>query len=707
MNNIYPSSMPYDEITVIDKSKYIEETPVETATIPSGPIMFCPFISSKGYGKDNTLEYMNAARLEKYGAPNLSKFGLSLYLAKQFVSGGGSVLGMRCTSTKSTYANACVYAKIEKKPIIQTASTYDNVSGLIKYHPYWREVGGTNDTFYSQSISISNPFDMSTDAFPNGATLSIADKDYIISNLDGVVSLKLDSIEKYTLVTISPIVVSYNVVNFNGDKASDPVASFDAWESDDDIKLTSNIAAITEGQTYYTQLFTVQSIASGDFANGYKFRITTDNTMNSLINKNGLDAFSYKFSDSDSNGSLDKTMSFSLNSDLIYDDECMGITDVFDAYSKHITMVPSDGLDVFKEVINKICCNSENLIYEPSVNTMDLLFGTNTNANNYVVDTSSADTVNLSLATGIKLSGGSLSHDVTDPIYGGFAWDNDPFAEILADAYNGKLTDLIYNQTRYPFTYIFAPSYNTDVVSAISNLVNNGRDYARVMYIVPKSATYTSARAQKLSKYGGVFTWKETFIPEWAAIKDPYTGKKTFMPSVYFDAYGFPEHWLKKKGAPYAGAKNYSWNNFVNGSVSPSSSFANEYIENHKVGINTMCEDGIGKAFMYEQITAQTDTSALSELNNAFILSEAIRIALKCAEEGRWTTLSDAEIKAYKTKVEESISGELGACYKKLEIITQRESVNGYGRNRILCSIYMSFNDMLKGVSYEFYVLAN
>ena len=101
MSVIYPSSMPYDAVNIVDESSYVEEVAVEAPYIPTGPVAFIPFISPRGYGEDNKLEYMTAAKLAKYGNPNLKKYGLSLYLANRVIAGGGSVLGMRVTTGDS------------------------------------------------------------------------------------------------------------------------------------------------------------------------------------------------------------------------------------------------------------------------------------------------------------------------------------------------------------------------------------------------------------------------------------------------------------------------------------------------------------------------------------------------------------------------------------------------------------------------------
>ena len=84
-----------------------------------------------------------------------------------------------------------------------------------------------------------------------------------------------------------------------------------------------------------------------------------------------------------------------------------------------------------------------------------------------------------------------------------------------------------------------------------------------------------------------------------------------------------------------------------------------------------------------------------------------VRIALKIANDKRWSDLGDEEVSSYKKTVEEAIAIALSSCYSRLEVFAERESVNGAGRARIHCKLNVLFKDMLKGVSYEFYILAN
>ena len=155
MSTVFPSSMPHDSVTIIDQSGYVEETVVESPFIPDGPVAFIPFISPRGYGDDNKLQYMSGSKLSKYGNPNLKKYGLSLYLAKQVINAGGTVLGMRVTTDSYNYANFCVYANVSKAIQVKYQTMYNSINGATTLHPVF-VLNGTEYTF--DAITIKNPY---------------------------------------------------------------------------------------------------------------------------------------------------------------------------------------------------------------------------------------------------------------------------------------------------------------------------------------------------------------------------------------------------------------------------------------------------------------------------------------------------------------------------------------------------------------------
>ena len=740
MSTVFPSSMPYDDVTIIDQSGYVEETVVETPFIPDGPVAYVPFISPRGYGEDNKLQYISGSKLAKFGNPNLKKYGLSLYIAKQVIAAGGTVLGMRVTTDAYTHANFCISAELSKTTKIKYVTRYNSIDGTTTLHPKF--VLGTTEYVFDELI-ITNPSDITTLSVLNDSNK------YVVVNTNSTQSIKINGIATDVVVTIatgaSPTITLGVITGEDEDKkpiigstytsiiGNALTVKYTKSNVENATKLSSINGSLIEGYASAMEnviddgkviwdgknpitipLFYVAAKGAGAFGNAFKGRITIDQAMNSYATTTGGSGFFYKFIDSDNNAKLDNAISFSFNDDYVYQNESMSIEEAFNKYTENVVMSKvfineqDTTYDDFIKIVEKYCCDPKNAAHTiKDVNKVDILFGSNIDSNIYYVDTTSTNAVNLSIATGIAFAEG-------DEETKAFRFDSDPYASALAAAFNGETkdsnVDLIYDHVRYPFQFVFCPSANSDVMTAVHNLVTINRKITSAYYfvcgqngtVVP--ATYSDARTAATNVPAN--TYKEFVVPEWARITDPYTNKKTFMPSVYFNAFSIINHWNKRKGKPLAGRLNATWTGFDVGTVKPASSNTAEYVMNHDVRLNTMVEDGLGNAELYEQISAQTTNSSLSEMNNVQVLHEMVKIALRLAKENRWSDLGDEDITTYQRLTETAISDSLRGCYERMEVVATRESSNGAGRNRILCKVNVKFKDLFKGVSYEFYILA-
>lgn len=708
---LYPTSMPYDDLTFIDQSQYTETTPVEEQnTIPNGPIAFIPFVSPRGYGEDNKLMYMDSTLLAKYGKPNLKKYGLSLYLANRFVEGGGTVLGMRMMPSDAGYAHCDVYATVEKANCVQvvegTDGKYPNQKTI--YKVLWT-LNRSYDCFRTPStasvdsdIRDANGAEISYSVVNDGVVTTLGKVYEIEEGKFAIIAKDTETIFGTTEITTLKLyeVESKDISESYQLKATAPNATSELT-SQTRITYTASVDSAEESGNNTYKVFTVRAQAKGDFAKSFQFKIIADTTQNNVDDTH----FFYKFSSSENGGKLDGDMTFTFDDDYIYGDDCLSIEDVFDKYAKNIVMEKAEDFDAFLEAIG---------VDDPY--KYDILFGTNTNGLFSVVDSNSG--INLSEYN--VLGGSNLNGSAIDSANFTNCWNSefsDPYADLFTEVYgadvqtSGIYTDLIYDEVRYPFEYLIVPSFDSSVIAAALDLIDN-RHITRGYFTFPMFNTYKEAREWTAANLGSskATTYKTSDYCEYWQIKDPYTKKNTMMPSTYFNAYHLPYHWIHSKGAPYAGSRNYQWSGGKVGTMTPCSVNPNEYIANHNAGINTMLEDGLGYAYGYEQITSQqraSITSQLSENNNATILMNMARIALKMSSDARWTTLSDEEVNSFITNVEEAIRLELGSTYKSLKVEGERESVNGAGRNRIHCKFYVSFNDLLKGVTYEFYILAS
>jgi hypothetical protein len=137
--------LPIDILNVVDNSGFVE--PVITS--PSGPVGFFPLIAPHGYKKDFELIEIDAydtATLAKFGTPNFDKWGSSMYVAEQYIKGGGRAIVMRCTSPESAHAHVHLVAKTKVRTNVQAT----NAAGA----PLYLTAGGQTTTDATGSTPI-------------------------------------------------------------------------------------------------------------------------------------------------------------------------------------------------------------------------------------------------------------------------------------------------------------------------------------------------------------------------------------------------------------------------------------------------------------------------------------------------------------------------------------------------------------------------
>jgi hypothetical protein len=628
---ILPESMPHDRIKVIDKSTYVEATPVVELT---DPVALFAFVSPKGMGEDNKIVTIDGSNVGDYGTPNFAKWGVSLYNVNNYISGGGTVLGVRLMPADATHANIVVLAKhkiLVDEPLLNDSgqALYKDSQGLVT------------------TIATGN----------------------------------------------SPIVrdvlkVKLSTVSLAGANAQSPAAITTA--------MNALAADVVDAEGWkISPLFAIHSRAKGTFTNTYSFRISVDPTMEGEEPQQRF----YRITgiDTTTGAQLFEPQVFTFNSDFMFQSQSMFLADVIDTYNKPLGVVISTGLATFKSIISTNGIDAS--VGEDSADDIDFIYGltkASTKHFNYVLDTTS---VSLSSSTGLVLAGG------TD---GAFAQTSPTrvagISAAMVGVYNGTLTDAIYDELRYPFTHVFDNDDDPTVKSAVAALVEKRYTSCAPLCAPPTIKTYTEMDALRASVLK--FNSFKTFIyTESALIADPYTGKRVRMPASYFNSYAFAAHYKNGGYAkPYAGA-GFKWSGFIANSMMPQTTSVDVYKKQHLSRVNQMSEDGTGFAESYQQITSQLTMSKLSEINNVHILLRMVRICLRKARDSRWSTLLDSDIPDFQSSLKAAIEADMRGTYDSVEITTKREAQNGAGRNRILAVLNLTFKDVLKGVSYEFYIL--
>ena len=759
----YPVGMPYDELKIYDQSVYTEETTQDASLYtPDGLIVFQPIISPRGYDADNELRFItNTSQLDKFGTPNISKYGLSLYYAKNILKAGANLLTCRLVADNALPANKCVYALVKFLKPDENSETPETVdfsyNGKIYEDAILYTVGAVQNQiliFDDDKNACSRPicekdignysnfklrshvdstsgveikFEDSETTF-NFRKKTVEDKEVICPDI--VIGEGSESTYAALKLSIYKVNVEYNTLNIDNKPSSNtdigfidlfntavtnakPGDTVEVITSIDNLDLDPFSSGNTDSlfnKTYAIPLMIIRARCSGEFTNGFSFRIKRDSVMSTYAYNTGKPRTFYTFSSYDNGVDLDSPLTFTFDDDYIYNSESMFVDDVFEMYNKNIKITAMEQWYYFESIIHSFFKNKcTGIKYAGEVGTVDLLSGTYVDGKNcgYIDVDGSNFNFNDETGNGNTLEGGSDGYfkDVR-------SWtldstiENDPFEKYFTRAYNGTLSDLIFDEVRMPFRMIFSPTLNTQVNDAIHNLVNERKTTAAFYAFPTEHTTYDDMRTYKTNHYSFYNTFKEYFISEHAMVYDEYTHKRIVMPANYFNSYKIPNYWIKNKGKSFCGV-NFYWDGYVNSSILPRTSKADELIANHEAGLNTMIEDGKGKASPYEQITAQTPmiNSKLSDLNNVITLLEACSIALTYANERHWVEISDSEVAEYKVNLESRLNNALGSCWKSIEITTSQAAQNGAGRNRLLCKIYVTFKDILKGVSYEFYIL--
>lgn len=717
----WPTSMPYDIINIHDQTTYIESNEtIDTVTIPSGPIAFIPFISPSGYGNDNELVYLNAGSIGKYGNPDYYKYGLSLYLANQYISGGGSVLGLRLKDSKAMHAHVGIVANIK---ITTEPTLYENIgdgTSEVTYYPYFQRVEDnvTEEPRYFEGIIYKYPY-TDEDGTEQPASVTIDPEATIEVNGEQKKLTELYKVDESTLglkdaTTDEPLysLVTKKVVNSYittaylstpeeaGGKEQFETAFLkykDAQSQDIPDGFLDGTTELAEDTQYTIPLFLFYMLPSGN--SNYSIMLEYDSTTESYSKNIGDPERFYKMSTYSGSTEIERKISFSL-SEYIYMNQSMNIEDVVLDYLRNIGYIPGN-LELMYAILDKYVTNPSIFMNDgTSSYGIDLLFGYDKYGNPYNNYKVTSDSIQMGSL--IRFRNGSLGDFTSNDE----VTRNNAIRNAFVKAYEGEITDLIFDEVRYPFEIVFQPCDDTVVCDAIQELVEARESTIASMYLTPSAKTYSESRDAKLSTYAKYTTSKMFFHTESAIIRDSYTHKRIRMPAVYFNAKAIPRLITTYGyGTPLAG-NNFYWDGFITNTMLPRSTDKNQYIENHNVWINTMIEDGTGKAFAVEQITSQNTTSALSEINNSITLRKICNTALCMANNARWTDInSDNEVSSFGASLLNTLSIMYSKAYRTLNVTSERESVNGAGSNRIHCRIYISFKSMLKGVTYDIYIV--
>ena len=106
---------PHDETTIIDNTEIQPEL-----TSNSGPVLFMPFISSKGVDGEVITFNDYGRTIKDYGTPDFNKHGQAYLQVLNWLQNKGVVRGIRLTADDATYSNVVVIATVTVKSVQKT-----------------------------------------------------------------------------------------------------------------------------------------------------------------------------------------------------------------------------------------------------------------------------------------------------------------------------------------------------------------------------------------------------------------------------------------------------------------------------------------------------------------------------------------------------------------------------------------------------------
>ena len=243
-----------------------------------------------------------------------------------------------------------------------------------------------------------------------------------------------------------------------------------------------------------------------------------------------------------------------------------------------------------------------------------------------VVVSAGETAVDLSVATGISLLGGSD---------GSLAENNPDRQKVLnslyLNAYSGKIDENIRSKNRYPTTFIYDANFPIETKLAILALATQRTDCVAVLDFGLDISTKASVLEYYNNNFDGIVDSRVcSFEPYCMKVRDPFTQKTITVTSTYWLASEYFTHidgW-NGKHRPLAGNRFGIITGYVNNSIYPvfdddlDATLMDELAEKH---CNVAKYNQNQVVVRSTQNTAQDKNTALSELSNVLILLDVKR----------------------------------------------------------------------------------
>lgn len=411
----------------------------------------------------------------------------------------------------------------------------------------------------------------------------------------------------------TPIMLKKIKITYRGESLVD-LKSFE----EDIVKEKMKGKDTSSGNKKTIPLFTVLSKGKGEYGDAYRVRITPNlmadrdtayrNYMFELfLNEGGLS----KAADPVNVALFPEAQNNYRRSEFIDD---VIKSDIYPiklfSYDFGFSKVMAEVLPVLKEANPDAGLTEENV---------DFLFGFTKAGELYegleIVNTA----LPLTAVEGIKLSGGSD---------GKFAMSNSERQQHITAqyvrAFNGDIDQNFHNKKKFPADIILDANFPVEVKKAILNCRAKRND---CIYL-PDGGILNSLQAAK--------AWRKSdfTVDDWAVAapyfqhfntKDEYTGKEIKVTIPYLFSILLPKHFANVGSHRPMAGENYPIRDIIiEGSLKPVIYQPEDKSEFYDLRINYLEED-VNAVIIGTQLTSQTKTSELSNMNNIFVLFEIKR----------------------------------------------------------------------------------
>ena len=382
------------------------------------------------------------------------------------------------------------------------------------------------------------------------------------------------------------------------------------------------------------KLFSVISKGRGVYGNSLSFRITNNTAMDK---ENDYKNYVLEVYENESTG-LNYKGGYSVvfNEDALVNDESLFTDTVVndpDTGSRKLDILTH--IDGFNTIIDAY--NAQNPDSEFTAEDFDVILGidkyTKKSIENYVVDTTSDNTIALNSVGGIFLDNGtdgSLEFKADDKA--AQEARETLLNKLYHEAFSGKTDPMIVSKNKFPTTVIFDANYDIPTKQQIAILAYKRFDCVAILDVGTKCTTKQSVISYVRANFDGfVDKWVHCVDAYAGKIRDPFSKKVVTVTSTYDLIKMYIDLWIDNDHAKHralAGNTRGPLTGYLKNSIYPvydediDSELMNELTD---MKVNFARLNARQVVIRASETTRQEVTSRLSDASNVFVVMDIIR----------------------------------------------------------------------------------